>query len=185
MQRAEAYRQLALLKQELLAERTKTGERKTDAHCARARCSSLSAALLCARFSSLTFPVRICVCARPAALSRELYGLKEEFELRDFSDSLRQQSHQIGSAYAPGRRVPTTQRTASVGASSSSPMSGMKASPQEEKEGRSAMYRQSTLQGGARDLSADMAAVRALQEQDRRLTATYGRINPTAGIGMP
>lgn len=30
---------------------------------------------------------------------------------------------------------------------------------------------------GARDLTADLAAVRALQEQDRRLTNTYARVN--------
>lgn len=133
--------------------------------------------------------VLLCVYVPAAALSRELYGLREEFELRDFADSLRQQSHQIGTAYAPSRAAPpAAQRAFSVGRSPEM-NAGAKGSPSpyEEKEARpsgSSLFRASTLPGGARDLSADMAAVRSLQEQDRRLTATYGRINPAAA-GMP
>jgi hypothetical protein len=124
--KAEAYRQLALLKAELLAERQKN-----------------------------------------ISLTRELYGLKEEYELRDFQDQLRLQTSSLGGSGGYGSTrsgLPALPVGASVAGKYG----------QDEKEA----YSGGGMGGGGaapRDLSADLAAVRALQNQDRQLTSTYAR----------
>jgi hypothetical protein len=174
--RAECYRQLSLLKTELLAEKHKS-----------------------------------------ALLQRELHGLREEFELKDFADQLRQQVGAVtaGAAYglsASAVAIPASASAAAryhgspaSAAAAAAPAGGpvfrvggsaVKVAPNadhfDEKEAallvqglERAGY--TTGSGGARiaggrDIAADLASVRALQQQDRALTDTYSRLNPALGI---
>jgi len=170
--RAECYRQLSLLKTELLAEKHKS-----------------------------------------ALLQRELHGLREEFELKDFADQLRQQVGAVtaGAAYGLSASAVVIPASASAAAryhgspapaSASGPAfrvggSAVKATPNadhfDEKEAallvqglERAGYTSSGGGGariaGGRDIAADLASVRALQQQDRALTDTYSRLNPALGI---
>lgn len=256
LQRAEAYRQLALLKQELLAEKHKNGEREIDGGrraMGRARGQKKKTRVsftrghggphLCLPAHPRALPllwlsaplVVVGFLLRPALLSKELYGLKEEFELRDFADQLRAQSAQVGrggygisGATARLNLAPAAVPSAAPAAAAAAVAAAMGStvgagalpsstpskpaytvggsalrgvsrttSPTsyEEKEHAvsAALVRDLRVDSsslllhgpglaaaagaGARDLTADLAAVRALQEQDRRLTNTYARVN--------
>lgn len=138
-------------------------------------------------------------------LSRELYGLKEEYELRDFQDQLRIQT---GAIKAHGLGVQSTTTTTNqtiartsgvappvtttkylqrgydereVGAAASSYGGGIGGGvgPQSHRAFTGVIHQpppsSASYGGGAplRDISQDIAAVRALQEQDRILTQAY------------
>lgn len=126
-------------------------------------------------------------------LSRELYGLKEEFELRDFKDQLWRQTSSIGAqgyGATTGRLQSAITVAAEVASASASATSVPLKQAHEDPEMQSSAYSGAGPQASVsrakdglsvaassvtfpRDLSRDLAAVRALQEQDRLLTQTY------------
>ncbi len=150
-----------------------------------------------------------------ALLSRELYGLREEVELRDFSDQLKTQIAAINAGaniglqngfvagYKP-QSSPERSSSATTGGTARSPYQ-VGGSATKERNGGASDYdekeqHQSALlvqgleraggggsggqryaAGGGRDISADLAAVRALQEQDRALMNAYSRGRPNLG----